>query len=115
MAYVEWEHDYHLTARGWVTGNVYFKGTLAKNLPIPIDRVLTMVQENFNSSSSPLLQTSWRQGWLSSGCSLEKIERLFLKFGRRPPEEITFRWLRGPESELNRANIVCIQEADQLV
>jgi hypothetical protein len=91
MAYDEWEHEYHLTPKGWATGSFYFRGTLARNVPIPIDRVLTMIQENFNTSSSPLIQTSWRQGWLSSGCSLEKIDRLFLKFGRRPPEEITFR------------------------
>jgi hypothetical protein len=91
MAYDEWEHEYHLTPNGWVTGSFYFRGTLAKKVSVPIDRVLTMVQENFNSSSSAGLQTSWEQNWQSSGCSQEKIGLLLVKFGDRPPEEITFR------------------------
>jgi hypothetical protein len=91
MAYDEWEHEYHLTPNGWTTGSFYFRGTLAKKVPIPIDRVITMIEENFNSSSSPALQRSWRLGWQSFGCSCEGIDLLLMEFGYRPPEEITFR------------------------
>jgi len=105
MAYDEWEHEYHLTPNGWVTGSFSFRGTLAKKVPIPIDKVMTMVQENFNSTSCPLLQTSWRQGWLSCCCSLEKIDRLFLKFGYRPPEQITFRLEESRDSVQDRADV----------
>lgn len=72
MAYEEWEHEYHLTPNGWATGSFYFRGTLAKKIPIPIDRVLTLVQENFNSSSNVALKRSWRDGWNGSGYSDEK-------------------------------------------
>ena len=89
MAYDEWEHEYHLTERGWVPGSFYFRGTLAKKVPIPLDRVLTMVQENFNSTLFVVPQTSWREGW-KSGCSQETIELLLVRYGHRPPEEITF-------------------------
>jgi len=91
MAYDEWEHEYHLTPNGWLPGSLHFRGTLAKKVPVPIDRVMTMVQENLKSSSSPLLQTTWRPGWQSSGHSQEKIDHLLMRFGRRPPEAILFR------------------------
>jgi hypothetical protein len=91
MAYDEWENEYHLTPNGWIAGSFSFRGTLAKKVPIPIDRVLTMVQENFNSSSSPMFQTTWRHGWQSSGYSLEKIDLLLVRFGEEPPKAILFR------------------------
>jgi hypothetical protein len=53
MAYDEWQHEYHLTPNGWATGSFYFRGTLARNVPIPIDRVLTMIPRIVSSKISP--------------------------------------------------------------
>jgi hypothetical protein len=105
MAYDAWEHEYHLTPNGWVTGSFYFRGTLARKVPVPIDRVLTIVQESFFSSSSPLPQISWRQAWIYSAYSLEKIDSLLIKFGEEPPAAILFRLKGSRLSGLERANI----------
>jgi hypothetical protein len=82
MAFDEWEHEYHLTLSGWVPGSFYFRGTLARQLEIPADSVLTLVQENLNSSAQAGLKTTWRLDWKSP--DREQIEHLLDKFGKRP-------------------------------
>src|SRR5665213_2960920 len=81
----EWEREYHLTPLGWVEGNFYFHGTLAREVPVPCNRVMTLVQENTTESLYTDLKTSWRHGWKSSDYTHEQIGGLLAEFGYRPP------------------------------
>ena len=81
----EWEYEYHLTPLGWVGGSFYFRGALTREIPVPRDRVITMVQENTSESVNAELKTSWRQGWKSSDYTHEQIDDLLAEFGHRPP------------------------------
>jgi hypothetical protein len=81
----EWEHEYHLTPIGWVEGNFYIRGTLAREAPAPHNRVMTLVQENTSESLYAGLKTSWRHGWKSSDYTPEQIGGLLAEFGYRPP------------------------------
>lgn len=89
MAYEEWEQEHHLTPAGWVAGSFFFRGTLARKVPIPSDRVLTLVRECANRLESSGLQTTWRQDWKSSDQPPEAIDHLLGQFGQRPPEQYT--------------------------
>ena len=80
----EWEHEYHLTPLGWVEGNFYIRGTLARKIPIPHNRVITLVQENTSESLYADLKTSWRQGWKSTEHTHEQIRNMLAAFGHRP-------------------------------
>ena len=95
MARDEWEHEYHLSSYGWTAGNFYFRGTLAKKVPVPHDLVMTIVQENIHSSVDATLRTTWRCDWKSSDYSAEEVELLLLQYGRRPPN-----WITSPISNL---------------
>ena len=81
----EWEHEYHLTPLGWVEGNFYVRGSLTREIPIPHNRIMTIVQENASESLYAELQTSWRHGWKSSEHTREQISDLLKEFGHRPP------------------------------
>jgi hypothetical protein len=85
MAHDEWEHEYHLTPLGWLEGNFYFQGTLEREIPIPRNRVITIVEENTSQSFYAELKTSWRHGWKSSEHTPEQIDGLLAEFGHRPP------------------------------
>lgn len=80
----EWEHEYHLTPLGWVEGNFYVRGSLAREIPVPLNRIMTIVQENASDPLYEELKTSWRQGWKSPEHTREQISRLLNEFGHRP-------------------------------
>ena len=86
MAYDEWEQEYHLTDGGWLRGSFYFRGTLARKIPTPGDRVLTLMRESSRSQDALGLQTTWRQNWTSVDYTQEQICSLMEKFGHRPAE-----------------------------
>jgi len=88
MAYEEWEQEHHLTPAGWIPGSFFFRGTLAKKVPTPINRVLTLVRESSNMSESSGLKTTWRHDWKSSDLPQDAIDRLLAEFGHRPPEHL---------------------------
>jgi hypothetical protein len=89
MAYDEWEHEYHLTTHGWLSGSFFFRGTLAKKIVAPSDRVMTIVQENMHSSADAALKTTWRCDWKSSDHAAEEVDLLIRLYGHRPPNGIT--------------------------
>jgi hypothetical protein len=89
MAYDEWEHEYHLTTHGWLSGSFFFRGTLAKKIVVPSDRVMTIVQENMHSSVDAALRTTWRCDWKSSDHGAEEVDLLIRLYGHRPPSGIT--------------------------
>jgi hypothetical protein len=89
MACDEWEHEYHLTRLGWISGNFFFRGTLAKQVLSPSDRVMTVVQENMYSSADGPVKTTWRCNWKSSDHTAEEINALLRQFGYRPPDMLT--------------------------
>ena len=89
MAYDEWEHEYHLTTHGWLSGSFFFRGTLAKKIVVPSDRVMTIVQENMHSSADAALKTTWRCDWKSSDHAAEEVDLLIRLYGHRPPNGIT--------------------------
>jgi hypothetical protein len=89
MANDEWEHEYHLTLSGWTSGNFFFRGTLAKRVIAPSDRVMTVVQENMYSSADGPLRTTWRCDWKSLDHTAEEVNTLLRRFGYRPPNVLT--------------------------
>jgi hypothetical protein len=86
MAYDEWEQEYHLTHGGWLRGSFFFGGTLARKIPTPGDRVLTLIRESARSKDALGLETNWRQSWMSKDCTQQQIDGLKQKFGHRPVE-----------------------------
>ena len=95
MTHEEWEHEYHLTPHGWITGSFYFRGTLAKQVPVPHDRLMTVTQENMYFSADAPVKTTWRCDWRSSDHTAEEINTILLQYGHRPPE-----WITSPISNL---------------
>jgi hypothetical protein len=84
----EWEHEYHLTPEGWIRGNFYLRGTLTRNVPVPRNRVITMVQEN---TSNLYARTSKQVGGTGGNPRTTRLSKLAacllsLDIGRRPCE-----------------------------
>lgn len=90
VTHEQWEYEYHLTLQGWVSGSFYFRGTLARKVQTPSDRILTLVQESGRASENTGMRTTWRREWRSPAHSRAEIDLLLTQFGHRPPDAMTF-------------------------
>ena len=84
MSVDRYKREYHLTPRGWAVGSFYFYGTATKTVPLPVDRLLTIVKEVEQSHAFSPEEVSWSEEWRSQDASPQKIGRLLKKFGVRP-------------------------------
>jgi len=108
MAYDEWEHEYHLTSLGWISGKFFFRGILAKQVLAPSDRVMTVIQENMFSSTDGPLRTTWRCDWKSLDHTAEEINALLRQFGYRPPDMLRSPIANQMGRDTSKRNIVTL-------
>jgi len=80
MAVDDLKTEYHLTKRGWTPGTSYSFGKAKEEIAPPPDRVLTMVEQIYQSSRFSREETSWAETWRSPEVSDEELETLRKKF-----------------------------------
>jgi hypothetical protein len=80
----DWEREYHLTPRGWLSGSSYVLGEIAAEIEPPTDRILTLVEQSRFVPGPSGAQSDWRYDWKSPEISTDDLYRLLATFGHRP-------------------------------
>jgi hypothetical protein len=89
------EREYHLTANGWVAGSFYVYGTKTEDVPIPLGRVETWVEEIDDPSGWSPPVVSWRRIWTSDLVPPTEIAGPHTKFP--PPKHVP--WKKYPRKK----------------
>lgn len=82
MSYDRYEREYHLTPSGWKVGTFSFYGKADKIVPVPSDRVLTLIKEVEQASGYSSEDISWRTAWQTD--NKEAVAVLIKQFGDKP-------------------------------
>ena len=82
MSADRYEQEYHLTPAGWQKGTFFFYGKAQTVIPVPFDRMLTIVKEVEQASGWSPEEISWREDWRSANAAA--VDRLLKKFGDHP-------------------------------